>query len=216
MKKIIIYVFLFMLIIFLVITIHYLSIYFSDRTKLFMENKSIVYTQSYLKEAILEDVIEEINISSLYLIKEDSNNQVESVLINTAQVNKILGLVNSSLEKNMDSIQNTELQIPFASIFSEVLFNSFGPNIKLKIYPIGSYKCDVISTATEYGINNTLFEIYITVDLKIETLVPLKRNENVVNCKIPIVMQIIHGEVPRYYYNTYKLVPDVYDNNLNN
>ena len=115
----------------------------------FMENKSIVYTQSYLKEAILEDVIEEINISSLYLIKEDSNNQVESVLINTAQVNKILGLVNSSLEKNMDSIQNTELQIPFASIFSEVLFNSFGPNIKLKIYPIGSYKCDVISTATE-------------------------------------------------------------------
>lgn len=216
MKKIIIYVFLFMFIIFLVITIHYLSIYFGDRTKLFMENKSIVYTQSYLKEAILEDVIEEINISSLYLIKEDSNSQVESVLINTAQVNKILGLVNSSLEKNMDSIQNTELQIPFASIFSEVLFNSFGPNIKLKIYPIGSYKCDVISTATEYGINNTLFEIYITVDLKIETLVPLQRNENVVNCKIPIVMQIIHGEVPRYYYNTDKLVPDVYDNNLNN
>ena len=33
-----------------------------------------------------------------------------------------------------------------------------------------------------------------------------------VQCKIPIVMQIIHGEVPRYYYNTDKLVPDVLDN----
>ena len=214
MKKIIICVFLFILIFFLIISIYYLSIYFSDRTKLFMENKSIIYTQSYLKEAILEDVIEEINISSLYLIKENSNNQVNSVLVNTAQVNKILGLVNSSLEKNMKTIQNTELQIPFSSIFSEVLFNSFGPNIKLKIFPLGSYKCDVISSATEYGINNTLFEIYINVDIKIETLVPLQRNENVVNCKIPIVMQIIHGEVPRYYYNTDKLVPDVYDNNF--
>ena len=214
MKKIIICVFLFIFIFFLIISIYYLSIYFSDRTKLFMENKSIIYTQSYLKEAILEDVIEEINISSLYLIKENSNNQVNSVLVNTAQVNKILGLVNSSLEKNMKTIQNTELQIPFSSIFSEVLFNSFGPNIKLKIFPLGSYKCDVISSATEYGINNTLFEIYINVDIKIETLVPLQRNENVVNCKIPIVMQIIHGEVPRYYYNTDKLVPDVYDNNF--
>ena len=214
MKKIIICVFLFIFIFFLIISIYYLSIYFSDRTKLFMENKSIIYTQSYLKEAILEDVIEEINISSLYLIKENSNNQVNSVLVNTAQVNKILGLVNSSLEENMKTIQNTELQIPFSSIFSEVLFNSFGPNIKLKIFPLGSYKCDVISSATEYGINNTLFEIYINVDIKIETLVPLQRNENVVNCKIPIVMQIIHGEVPRYYYNTDKLVPDVYDNNF--
>ena len=49
--------------------------------------------------------------------------------------------------------------------------------------------------------------------MSIETVVPLQKSETIVNCKIPIVMQIIHGEVPRYYYNTDKLVPDVYDNN---
>ena len=52
-----------------------------------------------------------------------------------------------------------------------------------------------------------------TIEMKIETIVPLQKSESKVNCKIPIVMQIIHGEVPRYYYNTDKLVPDVYDTN---
>jgi len=213
MKKIIIYVFLFLIIILLVITINTLTVYFSERTKTYMENKSIVYTQNYIQDAIMDEVIKEINISSLYIIKEDNNNQVESVLINTAQVNKILGLVNKSLESNLNNIQNAKLKIPFASIYSDVLFSNLGKNITLTIIPIGSYKCDVLTTATEYGINNTLFEIYISVDMRIESIVPLQRNESIVKCKIPIVMQIIHGEVPRYYYNTDKLVPDVYDNN---
>ena len=216
MKKIIIYVFLFLFIIIIIGIIYFLNIYFSDRVKIYMDNKGVIYTQNYIQESIMDEVINEINISDLYLIKEDLNNKVESVIINTAQVNKILAKTNSNLEKNINNIQNTKLEIPFYSIFGDTIFSSIGPNIKLKIYPIGSYKCDVKTSATQYGINNTLFEIYITVNMNIETLVPLQKSKSNVECKIPLVMQIIHGEVPRYYYNTDKLVPDVNDNNLNN
>ena len=213
MKKIIIYVFLFFILLVTVCIFNFLNMYFSKRVQLYMDNKGVLYTQSFIKESIIDEVIEEIKIESLYFIKEDNNDQVESVLINTSQVNKILSLVNASLENSMSELSKNELIIPFTSVFGDTLFSSIGPNIKLRIIPIGNYKCDILSTAKEYGINNTLFEIYITIEMKIETIVPLQKSESKVNCKIPIVMQIIHGEVPRYYYNTDKLVPDVNDTN---
>ena len=92
MKKIIIYVFLFCVLLFIILMSYFLNAYFSERVKLYMDNKGVLYTQSFIKESIMNEVIEEIKIESLYLIKEDSNNQVESVLINTSQVNKILSL----------------------------------------------------------------------------------------------------------------------------
>lgn len=214
MKKIIIYVFLLFFIIGSFSIISFLNTYFSERVKVYIDNKAVVYAQNYIQEAIMENVIDEINISSLYVIKEDTNQQVESVLINTSQVNKILGLVNNSLEESFNNLESETIKLPFNSIFGETLFSKYGPDINLRVIPIGKYTCDVKSSATEYGINNSLFEIYIQVSLNIETIVPLQRGENEVICKIPIVMQVIHGEVPRYYYNTDKLVPDVYDNNL--
>ena len=104
MRKIIIYVFLFIIIIITFTTINYINTYFSQRTKLFIESKGVVYTQQFLQEAILENVVEEINISSLYYMKEDTNQNVDSILINTAQINKILGLVNRSLEQDINNI----------------------------------------------------------------------------------------------------------------
>ncbi len=214
MKKVIIYVFFILFILCFFYIISLINTYYSKRVKIYVENKAVVYAQNYIQEAIMENVISEINISSLYIIKEDSNQQVESVLINTAQVNKILGLVNQSLENSFSDLESETLSLPFNALFGETLFSKYGPDINLKIIPIGKYTCDIESTATQYGINNSLFEIFIKVDLNIETIIPLQRGENEVSCKIPIVMQIIHGEVPRYYYNTDKLVPDVYDNNL--
>lgn len=213
MKKIIIYVFLFALVIFTFLIVYFVNNYFSERVKVYIENKGVVHTQDFIQKSIMENVINDIKISELYIINKDSNEQTKNIIINTSQVNKIFSSVNKTLNKDMNAISFEQLNIPLSSIFGETIFSSIGPDIKLRVIPSGKYKCDVISKATEYGINNSLFEIYILIDIKIESIVPLIRVNSDVQCKIPIVMQIIHGEVPRYYYNTDKLVPDVYDNN---
>lgn len=212
MKKIIIYVFLLLFVILTISTINMLNNYFSKRVELFIENRGILYTQDYIQNTIMENVVNEIKIQDLYLINKNNNEQVQNIIINTAQVNKIFALVNDTLNMSMQTLEMEALFIPFSSIFGETILSSIGPDIKLSIIPTGSYKCDIVSQATEYGINNSLFEIYILLNVSIESIVPLKRIQSDVQCKIPIVMQIIHGEVPRYYYNTDKLVPDVYDN----
>ena len=213
MKKVIVYVFLFVCILLVFFSVSFVNRYFSDRVSAYIQNKGVVYTQKYIQEAITNKVVEEIDIESMYLITENADKKITNVLINTAQVNKILALVNESLESNITKLGEEEIKLPISIILGETIFTKIGPDITLRILPIGKYECDVISNVSEYGINNSLFEIYINIKLNIETIIPLKRNQASVECKIPLVMQVVQGEVPRYYYNTDKLVPDVYENN---
>ena len=215
MKRIIIYVFLFIFVLIIFSIVNFVNTYFSERVEHYIENKGITYTQEFISNAVMENVIDEIQISTLYMMNEDDNKQVKSVIINTSQINKILGLVNKTMKNQMDKLREEKLTIPLTSIFGETLFSKIGPNLNLRIIPIGNFKCDVVSEVSEYGINNSLFEIYILIKINIDSIVPLNKINSDTNCKIPIVMQVIQGDVPRYYYNTDKIVPDVYDSNAN-
>ena len=154
MKKIIIYVFLFLFVLIVFSIINLLNTYFSERVEYYIENKGTVYTQEFISQAIMENVIEEIQISTLYLINEDNNKQVKSVIINTSQINKILSLVNKTLNDKITKMSEEKLIIPFSSIFGETLFSKLGPNLSLRIIPIGKFQCDVVSEVSSYGINN--------------------------------------------------------------
>lgn len=185
--------------------------YFSDRVSIYIENKGTVYTQNYIEQSLRESVINNIDIDSMYYINKNEE-EVKQVLINTGQINLILQKINESLDSALLLLNDESLSLPLGIILGETIFSSLGPNIELKVYPVSSYTCDVMSSIEEYGINNSLFEIYIKVRVKIETIIPLRSSVSEVECHIPLVMQILQGNVPRYYYNTDKLVPDVYDN----
>lgn len=212
MKKIIVCVFIFVFICFIALGIKFVNGYFSDRIEVYINNKGTLYTQSYLEEAIRESVVNNLDIDSMYYISK-KDEEVNQVLISTSKINQILSEVNKTLNINLKRLNNETISIPIGIVFGDAIFSQVGPNINLKIMPVGSFTCDVMSDVKEYGINNSLFEIYIKVALKIETLIPLRNSEADVICKIPLVIQILQGNVPRYYYNTDSIIPDVYDNN---
>lgn len=211
MKRIIIYVFLFLIVIMIFLLINFIDNYYGERVETYIENKGILYTQKFIQDAISNEISNEVAINELYIFQKDENDNIKSVIINTNKINNILSIINESLEKDIQLLNKEELYIPLSIILGENIFSNVGPNLKLTVIPIGNYKCDVVSKVSEYGINNSLFEISIKVEMKIQSLVPLNKIESNVECNIPIVMQIIQGDVPRYYYNTDKLVPDVYD-----
>lgn len=211
MKKIIVYVFILVISLFVFLSIQFVNGYFSDRVNIYIENKGTVYTQNYIEQSLRESVVNNIDIDSMYYINKNEE-EVKQVLINTSQINLILQKINKTLDSALLLLNDERLSLPLGIILGETIFSSLGPNIELKVYPVGSYTCDVMSSIEEYGINNSLFEIYIKVKVKIETIIPLRSSVSEVECHIPLVMQILQGNVPRYYYNTDKLVPDVYDN----
>ena len=166
--------------------------YFSDRIEVYInksvENKAVEIINNVLKEEVIPNVDSE----KMLMINE------KGVIINSKNVNEVLFLVNDNISSNFEVMKKEILKIPISSVISEELLN-FGPNINIRINEIRSFKSDIITEVEEYGINNSLLKLEILIEFDVESMVPFKKNVSNVKMKIPLVSQIIQGEVPKFY-----------------
>lgn len=166
--------------------------YFSERIEVYInksvENKAVEIINNVLKEEVIPNVDSE----KMLMINE------KGVIINSKNVNEVLFLVNDNISSNFEVMKKEILKIPISSVISEELLN-FGPDINIRINEIRSFKSDIITEVEEYGINNSLLKLEILIEFDVESMVPFKKNVSNVKMKIPLVSQIIQGEVPKFY-----------------
>ena len=63
----------------------------------------------------------------------------------------------------------------------------------------GNINSDIDIQVEEYGINNAIVKIYIVVSIREQAILPLTSKENEIVIREPIVVDIIKGEIPKYY-----------------
>lgn len=209
-KKIIFFIKLLLFILLVILVINFISGYFSNRVKLYIKQKAISASSLLIASTISDEVLPNIDLNSLIYTVEKNNN-IDSIYINTYQINNILALTTASLSQKLNNLseENLLLKLPLGIILSDVLFYDIGPNINIKVYPVGAVKCDVKSVIEEYGINNSILKIQIVVNVSFVVIIPLQKDEINVTTSIPVLVQIIQGEVPRFYFNSKdtKLLP---------
>ncbi len=212
MRKIKIYAFLFLLIFIFGFLLVFVDGYFSERVDVYMKSKAENHCASLVSDVLKEEVINIIDADELVTVNYKSENIVSNISVNTKIVNTFLKSVNEKLILTIKDIENGNASIPIGIILSDTLFGELGPNFDVKIIMLGSFKTDVYTEMKEYGINSSLFEVFVKVSFSINAMIPLNNNLSTVDVRVPLVIQIINGEVPRYYYNTNDIIPDVYDN----
>lgn len=212
MKKIKIYAFLFLIIMIISFSLMFIGGYFSERVDVYMKSKSENYCANLVSDLLKEEVINIIDTDKIVRVNYKSENVVSSISVDTKMVNAFLKSVNEKLVESVDNIENANISIPMGIILGDTLFGNIGPNFDIDIVMLSSFKADVYTSLKEYGINSSLFELYVSVSFTINTMIPLNSDLSEINVSVPLVIEIINGEVPRYYYNTNDIVPDVYDN----
>jgi len=204
-KKIVFFIklLIFLFIVFCTITI--ISGYFSKRVNLYIKQKATTATSLLIANTISDEVLPSIDLNNLINTVSSDNENIDSIYINTYQINDILSKTTSSISNKLTNLESNELNnltLPLGIVISDVLFYNLGPDINIRIYPVGAVVCDVKSVIEEYGINNSVFRLLLEVKVTFAVVVPLQKDEIAVTTSIPIVVQIIQGEVPRYYFNS--------------
>ena len=203
-KKVIFFIKLFTYILVILLVINFISGYFSERVKLYVKQKATTHSSLIIANAINDEVLPNINLSNLIQTVASDNEKIDSIYINTYQVNEILSKTIKSITNQLNNLESEDLNklgLPLGIIISDVLFYEMGPTINIKIYPVGAVVADVKSVIEEYGINNSIFRLEIEVKVSFAVIIPLQKEEVDVTTSIPIVVQIIQGEVPRFYFN---------------
>ena len=91
-------------------------------------------------------------------------------------------------------------EIPSGVVFKNSLLSNLGPKIPVRINLVGDVTSDIQTKVSNYGINNVFLEVIVYVEVSMQVLLPFASKTVQANTSIPIVMKIIEGSVPNFYY----------------
>lgn len=205
LKKIKVLVIVCLIIFIPLIIVSFADNYYSDRTTMYIGKQIELASTKTLQEVINRNVLNEVNSNELVNINYSDTSNISSVIINTKLVNNILNDAYSVMDEVFNNHLEeyfVDLEIPLGTLVSKSIFSGMGPNIRIPITPVGSYKLDILTNTISYGINNSLIELYLKINMDIEALIPLQKEKFPTETKIIILSQVIQGEVPKYYYSS--------------
>lgn len=172
----------------------------------YSENEASRIITNSISEAVNERVLKQIKNESLYTVVRNKNDEIEMIDYNSYLVNIFLRDVTNNVTKYLaeeeEKSNNASFYIPMGSIFQNPLLNNRGPKIPVRMELVGSVLTGVNSKVTNYGINNSLIEIFVHIEVNERVILPVTaKNITIVN-DIPISYRIIKGKIPSYYSGT--------------
>lgn len=172
-----------------------------------------------IKEAIGDSKLVSFQAEDIIHFEEDDQGYVSSVYINTPELNRLLVSATHEVEEKLLLVESGDLSelgletiyggpyeegvlfsVPLTSALNLSLFHEYGPRFPVSANVIGNAETDIETKVEPYGINNAMLQILVKVTVKLNVNLPFKSNERIVSVKSPLVIKMITGQVPEYYY----------------
>lgn len=167
---------------------------------IFAYNKATVEheTISAVNNAITAS-LESVQYSDLIKISKNNNGNISMISSNTSNINKLNNLIVSNAQENLTSIGKDGFFVGLLTFTGISFLNNIGPKIKIETTPIGHAETQFKSVFTGQGINQTLHQIYINVQVNVAVLLPI-HSFNIKSCsQVLICESVIVGEIPQTY-----------------
>ena len=142
-----------------------------------------------------------IDSSNLILLQRDISNRIVGISFEWGEINRISSDMTKQIQDALNTIRAEELGIPLGTVTGLEFLAARGPRIPVRIVPVGSVDTSPEMEFREKGINQTLYTMYLNVNVKIQVIVPFMSTTVPVSSKVPVVEQIIVGDVPNVYLN---------------
>ena len=178
-----------------------------------------------VNEAINKIMDSNYDFNHLYSTTKNNNNEIQITDFDTTQVNKLLNLITMSIQTDLKALEKGNFEdlgisniswnlnksiyskkgivigIPLGVSTSTTLLSDIGPKIPIKIHYLGDVNSSIYTKINEYGMNNALVEIGVSIDLSAKILLPFTSERIKLKSQIPLTIKIIQGKIPNYYAN---------------
>lgn len=211
------------IIIFLIISIMYLLKIFNAKALPIFLNYSELEVDRIaslvINNSLMNEVGSKVVFDDLFVVKEDKDGNIVSMDINSAKVNSLLIEASNVLEQNFKYLENGEInklkvdglnidikkkgviyELPSGIIFNNIFLNNILPKIPVRLNLVGTIFCELTTDVESYGINNAIFRVNIHATTELKVVLPFTSKNVALEATIPIIIKIIEGDVPSYYF----------------
>ena len=166
------------------------------------EAKVKSYTVRAVNQAI-QTVLGTGNIyDDLIEILFDNNGDVALIQTKSATINRLSKELTREAQANMDQIGTDGFGIPVGTFTGMPILVGRGPDVNIKLVPIGSVYSNFISQFVSAGINQTNHRIYLNIETKVSLILPVVHKTISSVANVMVCESIIVGKVPDTYLNS--------------
>lgn len=176
-----------------------------------------------INSAVSKNISNKIKSEEIFLITKTSNGEISTIDFNPSIVNSVLTETTTIIQKELKKIEEGQIEgienfdldyvskdklkkgiifeIPSGIVLQNAFFNNLGPKIPIKLNLVGDITSEITTQVTNYGINNALIEVRISIKLTEQVILPLTTDKIEIESSIPVALKLIQGTVPNYYLN---------------
>ena len=140
-----------------------------------------------------------IQYDRMVYFEKDINGRITALKTNMSEVNRLKTDVINLINDEILALDNTDLGIPFGSVFLPEFLSGRGPQIPVNILSIRNSEAAFSSSFTQAGINQTLHQLIMEISVDVTVLVLGQTDSFTVASQVVVAQTIIVGNVPDTY-----------------
>ena len=183
----------------------------------------------FFSDLITEEVINKKSVSNILDITKNNDGEILAVNYNLEKTYKILTDVSNILKIGLSDLENGKLDVKIYDKYIEngngslivnvplflgsnnVFLNKLGPLIKVSADFNETLLTNIKTKVTNYGFNNALLEIYITIEMQKLIITPMVKNDNKFHYDILVGAIVVNGSVPEFYGDAHESASAILD-----
>ena len=166
------------------------------------ESKVASLSTKAVNSAVSEVLVENNLYEDLVTICTNDAGDVVMIQANSVLINKLSRDLARASQTKLDTIGAQGVSIPMGTFTGMPIFIGRGPEVRLKVMPIGAIQCSFMSEFVQAGINQTNHKIYVNLTATINVVLPVANKQIVSNTQLLICENIIVGKIPEVYLSS--------------
>jgi sporulation protein YunB len=179
-----------------------------------------------INKAINKKVAGSIELEEITEEVKNEEGEVVSLSFNTQNINRVQGEITNLVQlylkeaekgniENLEYITDIDIDeegtkadegivysVPLGQATNNALLGNLGPKVPIRFHSIGDVRSDIKHTVEEFGINNALVKVYVTLTVNVQIIIPFATKTETIKQDVLIAMDTVHLDVPQFFNNS--------------
>ena len=155
-------------------------------------------TSDIVNEVIRDEIADGgLRYDDLITLQTDSGGSVTALRTDMAEANRVRSRLLSEISDRASVMDEETIGIPVGNVVFPALFSGRGGKLPVKVLSIQDASAEFRSSFSQAGINQTLHQIYLDVEVALMVMSPVGVLEITVDTEVPAAQTVIVGTVPQ-------------------
>jgi sporulation protein YunB len=132
--------------------------------------------------------------------EKDGQGRIAAYHINTPLVNSVAAEATAVVQREFRKMDGARFGIPLGALMGSRVFSGYGPEIPVRLRPVGTVAVEIKQEFRAEGINQTRHRIWLEATATVQVVLPLVSREAQVSSAMPLAETVIVGPVPQSFY----------------